>query len=152
MGSAMTNVDSLAGRKAYLDTNVFIYTLNAFPRFLPVVTRLFGLIDGGQLQSVTSELTLAELLVKPMRDADVAAQQLCQSLLLANPKLTPLPVGRQTLIESARLRATTSLKLPDALHLATAVLGGCDVFITNDARFRLSNLAVEVMLLSELTV
>jgi predicted nucleic acid-binding protein len=153
MGSAMSrSVDSLAGRHAYLDTNVFIYTLNAFPPLLPVLTQLFALIDSGQLQALTSELTLAELLVKPFRDGDVAAQQTCQAMLLNNLRLTSMPITRQMLIESARLRATTTLKLPDALHLATAAVAGCDLFLTNDARFRLPSPGLEVLLLSELTV
>lgn len=132
----MKRVDSLVGRHAYLDANVFIYTLNAFPPLLPVLARLFELIDGGQLQAATSELTLAELLVKPLRDGDQSAQQTCQFLLLGNPRLMAIPITRNTLIESARLRATTALKLPDALHLATATLAGCNVFLTNDTRFR----------------
>ena len=147
----MTRVASLAGRHAYLDTNVFIYTLNAFPPLVPVLTRLFEMIDSGQLRALTSELTLAELLVKPIRDGDLPAQQTCQAMLLSNPRLTAMPITRQTLIESAHLRATTALKLPDALHLATATLAGCDVFFTNDTRFRLSTSAIEVVLLSELT-
>ncbi|MBL7202552.1 MAG: PIN domain-containing protein [Anaerolineae bacterium] len=36
---------------------------------------------------------------------------------------------------AARLRATTdSLRLPDAIHLATATLERCDRFLTNDKR------------------
>jgi predicted nucleic acid-binding protein len=148
----MTRIDLLAGRHAYLDTNVFIYTLNAFPPLFALLTRLFEIIDSGQLRALTSELTLVELLVKPIRDGDLPAQQTCQAMLLSNPRLTAVPITRQTLIESARLRATTSLKLPDALHLATATLAGCDMFLTNDTRFRLSTRAIEVLLLSEITM
>lgn len=148
----MTHIDSLAGRSAYLDANVFIYTLNAFPPLLPVLTRLFTLIDQGQLRAMTSELTLAELLVKPIRDGDLLAQQACQTMLLGNPRLTAMPITAQILMESARLRATTPLKLPDALHLATATTVGCDVFLTNDNRFRLQSPAIEVLLLSDLAM
>ncbi|HZZ43250.1 MAG TPA: PIN domain-containing protein [Tepidisphaeraceae bacterium] len=146
----MTSIDSLAGRHAYLDTNVFIYTLNAFPTLAPILTRLFTIIDIGQLQAITSELTLAELLVKPMRDGDIHAQQTCQSILLNNPRLTLMPIARHTLIESARLRAGSTLKLPDALHLATAILSGCDIFLTNDTHFRLPTSPINILLLSDL--
>jgi predicted nucleic acid-binding protein len=116
-----------------------------------VLTRLFEFIDRGQLRSATSELTLAELLVKPIRDGDLTAQQTCQTMLLSNPRLAVLPIARQMLIESARLRATSGLKLPDALNLATATLAGCDVLLTNDTRFRLPKAAIDVLLLSDLT-
>jgi predicted nucleic acid-binding protein len=146
----MTRVDALVGRHAYLDANVFIYALNAFPPLASVITQLFTMIDGGQLQANTSELTLAELLVKPIRDGDLAAQQTCQEMLLSNPRLTLTPISRQTLIESARLRAGSTLKLPDAMHFATATLARCDVFLTNDMRFRLPAPAIAVVLLSDL--
>jgi len=70
----MTHIDSIAGRSAYLDANIFIYTLNGFAPLVPVLTRLFTLIEGGHMQALTSELTLAELLVKPFRDGDQAAR------------------------------------------------------------------------------
>ena len=38
--------------------------------------------------------------------------------------------------DAARLRAESGLKLPDALHAATALRAGCALFITNDADFR----------------
>ncbi len=148
----MTAVNSLAGRRAYLDANVFIYALNAFPPLVPVLTALFTLIDHGHLQATTSELTLAEPLVKPIRDKDLPAQQACQGILLNDTRVALVPITRQTLIESARLRATTSLKLPDAIHLATASLAGCDVFLTNNAGCRAPNAPVPVVLLSELEI
>jgi predicted nucleic acid-binding protein len=34
--------------------------------------------------------------------------------------------------EAAQWRATTKFKLPDAIHLATAIRSKCDTFLTND--------------------
>ena len=47
-----------------------------------------------------------------------------------------VPATRRHWEETARLRAATGLKTPDALHAATALLAGCALFITNDADFR----------------
>ena len=46
------------------------------------------------------------------------------------------PITQSILREAARLRATTKLKTPDAIHAATASEAGCVLFITNDAGFR----------------
>lgn len=46
------------------------------------------------------------------------------------------PVDREVLIEAARLRALHRVTLPDAVHLATASIHGCAVFLTNDRRIR----------------
>jgi predicted nucleic acid-binding protein len=37
---------------------------------------------------------------------------------------------------AALLRAKYSLKTIDAIHLATAIVAGCDAFLTNDHIFR----------------
>ena len=47
-----------------------------------------------------------------------------------------VPITRALLIEAARLRASSRLKLPDAIHLATALQYECPVFLTNDTRIR----------------
>lgn len=46
-------------------------------------------------------------------------------------------VDRDILITAARLRAEQGLKLPDAIHAATAQLTHCERWLTNDARFSL---------------
>lgn len=47
-----------------------------------------------------------------------------------------IPVSRQILIEAAKLRASINIKLPDAIHAATALLTQSSTFLTNDQRFR----------------
>jgi predicted nucleic acid-binding protein len=42
--------------------------------------------------------------------------------------LQVVPVDGSIFLAAARLRATTSLKLPDAIHLATADRYRCDSF------------------------
>ncbi len=60
--------------------------------------------------------------------------------------LEVVPINRTILIESARLRSTTNLRLPDAIHVATAILSGCETFLTNDKRLEaLSDLDVVVL-------
>ena len=49
-------IDKIAGRRTYLDVNVFIYALEAHPGYLRLVTEIFQAIDHGQISAVTSEL------------------------------------------------------------------------------------------------
>jgi predicted nucleic acid-binding protein len=85
---------------------------------------------------VTSELTLAEVLVGPLKTGNVAIQQTYRSFLTSTATVEVPPVSRDILEESAQLRANTKLKLPDAIHLATALRFRCDSFLTNDDIFR----------------
>jgi predicted nucleic acid-binding protein len=87
------------------------------------------------MQAVTSELTLAEVLVKPIRDGNSTARDTYDRMLRTKPFLSVLPINRDILVDAAGLRAATSLKLPDAIHAATALLRGCTTFLTNDAGF-----------------
>ena len=38
--------------------------------------------------------------------------------------------------DAARIRATTGLKTPDALHAASALQAECALFLTNDSDYR----------------
>jgi len=55
-------------------------------------------------------------------------------------------ITQDVLREAARLRATTKLKTPDAVHAATARIAGCVLFLTNDVGFRgVANLSVVIL-------
>lgn len=48
------------------------------------------------------------------------------------PNLSLAPVGVDTVVRVAGLRAKYGLRLPDALQLASCLEAGVDAFITND--------------------
>ena len=146
----MGKVSDLHGFRVYLDANVFIYHLEATPAYSAVVCAIFDGCDRGLLRAVTSELTLAEVLVAPLRKADQALVAAYEAMLTASPKLEVVPVDRAILVEASRLRAASSLRLPDAIHAATARGGACDAFVTNDAHLQ-SALGMPVALLNRLS-
>jgi predicted nucleic acid-binding protein len=144
-------VTSLMGKRVYLDTNVFIYALNGFPPYVPLLTELFDAIGAGSLVAVASELTLAEMLVVPFRRGDTSEEERCRAIFRASPGVELQPVSIAVLEGTARLRAALpALRTPDAIHVATAQLAGCDTFVTNDARLRAIP-QLPVLLLSDLT-
>lgn len=58
----MARLETLTGR-LYLDTNIFVYVLEGYPVFRPILTPLLEAIDCGSIHAVTSKLTLAEVAV-----------------------------------------------------------------------------------------
>lgn len=125
-----------ARSRIYLDTNVWIYALEGFQSFAQPLAELFARIDDGELVAVTSELTLAEALVKPFQSNQHELELIYLDTLQTSETLTVAPVSREVLTSAARLRAQyPSLKLPDAIHAATALAQDARMFITNDARF-----------------
>lgn len=120
----------------YLDTNIWIYTLENYAAYSQDLTALFQAIDNGTLKAITSELTLAEILVAPIQREDVAQQEICKQFIRNTETLSVLPISQDILIEAAKVRARTSIKLPDAIHLATAIGAGCTAFLTNDRQLK----------------
>jgi len=119
----------------YLDANVFITAFENAGARSDHAWWLLNAIEEGQVSAVTSEITLAEILVKPLEVGDAALAASYQTMIAPNPVLDVSPVTRDRLIEAAGIRARRpSVKLPDAIHLATAQHHGCGFFISNDER------------------
>jgi predicted nucleic acid-binding protein len=141
-------LSAIQGDRIYLDTNVWIYAVESYPAFIQELTDFFQRVDQNQYVAITSELSLAETLVKPIKDNDQARQAAYKKAIVNRKNVSVIPILRQLLIDSAQVRAETGLKLPDAIHAATAVQARCTTFVTNDAQLKkLSNL--HVVLLSE---
>ena len=95
------------------------------------------MIDEGNATGVTSELTLAEVLVKPLRDKNMLVAQVYEALLAGSNKLTVVPISREILRLSAHVRAVARAnRLFDSIHVATAMQSGCHAFVTEDDRIR----------------
>ncbi|MBC7527806.1 MAG: PIN domain-containing protein [Chthonomonadaceae bacterium] len=91
--------------------------------------------QGGR-RIVSSELTRMETLVLPIRLQNVALTADYRRLFQQRT-VDLLPITSDILDRAARLRATVpGLKIPDAIHVAIALLRGCTLFVTNDTGFR----------------
>jgi predicted nucleic acid-binding protein len=125
----------LAGSRVYLDANVFIHAYEEHRLFSPPARVLWALHKRGELRIVTSQWTLAEILIAPIRNRDRKAQQHYRKIF-DSTGIHVHAVGQDILLEAARLTALHPLTLPDAVHAATAKLTNCSHFITNDDDFR----------------
>jgi predicted nucleic acid-binding protein len=134
MRSVPESLRFLTGARVYFDTNVFIYGVEGGDSWRPLWGALWGMAQGGQMQVVSSELTLAEALVQPIRTVNREAQRELGSLLVPSEVLALIPISRPILLEAARLRALHQLEMPDAIHAATAKAGRCQYFLTNDKK------------------
>jgi predicted nucleic acid-binding protein len=116
----------------YVDANILIYIVEGNKALAPELKQIIEALDAGVLTAVTSELTLAEVLIGPLRTHDQALAATYRSLLLSSKVLRTVPVTSAILERSAALRCNSMLSLPDAMHLATAESAGCKYFLTED--------------------
>ena len=117
-----------------IDTAIFIYFIEKNPRFLPLIDPLFRAADDGTRELVTSALTLLEVLVVPLRAGNRSVADRYEALLTHSRGIRLVDLTRDQLRAAAQLRATTSVKTPDALQLAAAIGTGCRTMLTNDRR------------------
>lgn len=126
----------------YLDTCLLIYAIENHPalagrlqtRFASMPPEVFAI----------SPLVKHECLVKPLRDGDL---RLAKRYEVGLGQLVLLEMSERVFMDAARLRAQHGLTTPDALHLACALVHGCDALWTNDERLTKAGhgLAVNVL-------
>jgi predicted nucleic acid-binding protein len=119
-----------------LDTNLFIYFLEAHPRYGVWCASLFDKIERGHNPAVTSTVTLLELLVQPYRDQKEELAQKIFALTSTYPKIEWIPVSMGLADRAAELRARYRLSTPDAIQLATAIGHKATRFYGNDRSLR----------------
>lgn len=119
------------GRKVYFDTNVFVYMLNGTPSLGEACVAWLDACLRGDVMGVTGDLTLAELLVQPLRANNAAS---VAAMVVDSGAVSLLPHDRACFEQAALLRARHGLKMPYALHLATAQAAGAACIVTNDRR------------------
>jgi predicted nucleic acid-binding protein len=129
----------------YIDTAPVIYTVERHSDYESLLLPLWSALDGNAIAVITSELTLLETLVKPLRDGNQALVDDYEKLLTATG-ISLQAITADILRGAAGIRSTTNIKTPDAIHAATALSAGCVQFITNDSDYRkLSSLPVVVL-------
>ena len=119
----------------YIDTVTLIYTVERYPAYWSLLEPLWLAAQTGTIEIVSSELILMEAIVGPLKSGNTALEKVFEQAILGT-RMRLLPISHPILRQAARLRATTRLKTPDALHAATAQQAGCGLFVTNDAGFR----------------
>jgi predicted nucleic acid-binding protein len=119
-----------------IDTSILIYHLEAHPDYIAHTTQILKAIQSGACRGVISDITLLELLVLPLRQERLDVADEYEILLTNFPNLTLAPVTRTVILKAASIRAATGLKTPDALIIATAMVQGATLIITNDRQWK----------------
>lgn len=125
-----------AGDLVLVDTAPFIYILEDHPRFATLFQPLFAAAEAGNLQIALSTITLAEVLVGPLKQRREALAKRYEKALAA---FEVVPLTAEIAATAARLRASSGLRLPDAIQAATALEIGAAALVTHDRDFSKQN-------------
>lgn len=131
ISDALNNVQLIG-----IETAPFIYYVEQNSTYLDRMRAIFQMVDSGTPQVITSVITLTEVLIMPIRTGHTQYEQEYRDMLLNTANITALSVSAPIAEQAAHLRARYNLRTPDALHIATALVSGCDAFLTNDLRLK----------------
>lgn len=123
-------------KKVAVDSNCFIYHFEDVAPFSEKTTGFFKWVEKWNTEVICSSLVVAELLAKKEVASDYEARERLKFKLLSLPNIKLIDPDPYICEKAAILKARHNFKLPDALHLATAILTECDAFVTVDRQFK----------------
>lgn len=134
--------EAVSASVVYVDANPIAYAFEGPEELAVALKNLFAIFRRKPGLAVTSELTLAEVLPKKK-----IPDRYFLDLLVWSGMFELRPVTREILIETARYRRFVSSelaggklsmpKLPDSIHIVTAIQAGCRMFLSSDGRLKL---------------
>jgi uncharacterized protein len=124
--------DEFSGDVLYLDSNIFIFSVEQGNPWSEVLRGLFEAVDERSIEVFTSELTLAEVLAKPLALGAHDLVEKYEQFLASDSVVRVTPIDRPILRLASMLRSQMGVKLMDAIHVATAKHYSCDLFLSQD--------------------
>lgn len=135
-----------------MDTSLFIYHLEANPRYVPLTKTIFKGIENGKWRGIASTITLMEITVRPWQLGREMVAREYETVLLHFPNLSLVDVDRNVARTAAMLRAKFNIATPDALLVATSLTTGAKSFLTNDKRLSKLQALIDVIVLDDFLI
>jgi predicted nucleic acid-binding protein len=132
-----------------LDTRVFIYHFESHPRYRSATLSVFESIERGEISTVTSVLSLLEVLTGVRKAGNPALEKQYRWVFRSFPNLQLVPVTEEITDEASSLRAKYGIRTPDAIQIGTALASGSDGFVTNDMTLKRVE-EIDVLVLEDL--
>lgn len=147
-GMTLGMINLKSKQKIALDTNIFICALNQKDARYEVCLNILQQIDQKGINAFISTIVLEEFFIQAFKQKQVQKIPYLLDFITGGNIITLLDITSKIALKAAQLRADyTSLRAPDALHLASAVETGAKVFFTTDRKLprKIGRLKVEIL-------
>lgn len=134
-----------------LDTSVFIYHLEAHPRYSPLTQVPLRRVQTGECLGVTSVVTIMELTVRPWQLQRPSVAREYEARLVHFPNLHIADITHNVARRATLLRARYAVRPADAFQVAAAIAQQATLFVTNDAQLKRLADVIAVLQLDEYT-
>ena len=126
----------------YLDSAPVIYAVEQVPIYAAAVDARLSAAD---VVRVASDLTRMECRVKPLRNGKLDLLKDFDDYF-EGIVAEIVSLSREIIDSATEIRAKYGFKTPDAIHLAAAIISGCEVFLTNDNRLdRFAGIRIDII-------
>jgi predicted nucleic acid-binding protein len=131
-------VDEIRGQRICIDTAPIIYFIEHQVRYRNIIRPVFAEIAAGNIEAITSTITLLEVLVHPLKNGDETLAEKYRDILLSSQGLTTFEILHEVSEMASRLRAKYPIRTPDAIQIAVGILilYRASFFLTNDPNLR----------------
>ena len=123
-------------KRVFIDTAPLIYYLENSSLYMESIQKFFRICIEKDIQLVTSAVTVEEYLVFPYSSGKMEfADNFKRFIQYMNIEV--IDIDSEIAEQEAKIRGQyKNFKAMDALQIATAIIGGCDMFFTNDKQLR----------------
>lgn len=122
--------------KVFIDTAPLIYFLDEDKNFGQKVKSIFSQLMENKVSLVSSVVTGEEYLIVPYRTENEEKVNAFMNFI-SDCDISLFPISFSIAQKAAQIRAKFPfIKGMDSLQLATSVLTGCDLFLTNDKQLK----------------
>jgi predicted nucleic acid-binding protein len=136
--SATTMRRALAGKRLLIDSNIVIYLTDGVRPYEDLSRALFEMIERSEAHAVFSVLTVAEVMIGPMKKGLLQQAMDARTYLTSFPNSTCQEISHEVLEEMGRDERVdwTRLRSVDALIIASGLVNHIDRIVSNDEHFR----------------
>lgn len=135
-------------KRVGIDSSCFIYKFEQHPLFEKPTSVIFELLSQNKIEVVTSVVTVAEVLAKPLEKKDFEVVSLYETVFLQLPNFQLLNLDYHLARLASEIRAKYRIRLPDAFQIACCLEAGVKVFVTNDKSLKKVK-EIEVLVLKD---
>lgn len=122
--------------KVFIDTAPFIYYLEKNPHYFNKSKEFFEYCCINGIEMVTSVITIEEYYVFPYKSGNTELIKNFESFI-SKVGIGIINIDKNIAEQAALIRAEfKDFKAMDSLQIASALVNGCDLFITNDKQLR----------------
>ena len=131
---------TVEGHKVLIDSNIIIYLTDSVQPYAPLSKALFEIVEAGDAKAVVSILSISEVMQGPIKKNDYTMAMEVKDYLTNFPNCysQEITTGVLEIVGNDERVNWNGLRTVDSLIVASGIINGVDLFISNDRHFKKS--------------